>query len=73
MEEREGKASKLRKLEHFRRQLPYLSCKALQDVITLVKESGCPDLHSRKNIKEAVCKWLLMIFKAMAQLYKMLR
>ena len=54
MEEREGKASKLRKLEHFRRQLPYLSCKALQDVITLVKESGCPDLHSRKNIKEAV-------------------
>ena len=54
MEECESRPAKLRKLEGFRRQLPYISCKALEEVITLVKKDGCPDLHSRKNIKEAV-------------------
>lgn len=45
---------KLRKLEHFRRQLPYVSLSALQSVLDLVDKEGVPELHSRKNAKQAV-------------------
>ena len=54
MEDVQPRASKLRRLEDFRRQLPYISCKALEEVLTLVEKEGCPELHSRKHIKEAV-------------------
>ena len=54
MEEEYTRAAKLRKLENFRRQLPYLSCTALEQILNLVQKEGCPELHSRKNIKEAV-------------------
>ena len=54
MEDESSRPAKLRKLEQFRRHLPYLSCKALDDVLTLVKQEGCPPLHSRKHTKEAV-------------------
>ena len=54
MEDENTRAAKLRRLETFRRKLPYLSCSALEQVLNLVQKEGCPELHSRKNIKQAV-------------------
>ena len=46
--------AKLRKIEDFRRQLPYVSLSALQSVLDLVEKEGVPQLHSRKHAKQAV-------------------
>ena len=46
--------SKLRKLEQFRRQLPHVSLSALQSILDLAQKEGVPELHSRKNAKQAV-------------------
>lgn len=54
MEDGNTREAKLRRLETFRRKLPYLSCSALEQVLNLVPKERCPELHSRKNTKQAV-------------------
>ena len=44
---------KLRKLETFRRRLPHVSASALSEVLDLIDREGVPDLHTRKQIREA--------------------
>ncbi|CAE7784554.1 unnamed protein product [Symbiodinium sp. CCMP2592] len=50
-------ASKKQKLDHldaFRRGIPFVSCSALAAILNKVEQEGVPELHGRKNIKQAV-------------------
>ncbi|CAE7782389.1 unnamed protein product [Symbiodinium sp. CCMP2592] len=50
-------ASKKQKLDHldaFRRGFPFVSCSALAAILNKVEQEGVPELHGRKNIKQAV-------------------
>lgn len=49
----EGRPQKLQKLDNFKRKLPYISASALSAFLQEVKESGPPELGTRKQIQEA--------------------
>ena len=53
MEEGGEKRRKLDELERFRRRSPYTSASDLSAVLQEVKQSGLPELDSRKDIREA--------------------
>ena len=44
------RASKLRKLDAFRRRLPYISASALAEVLRAVEAEGIPELHNRQHV-----------------------
>ena len=48
-----ARASKLQKLDQFRKSLPYVSKSALSAILHEVDRTGVPELHSRKQMKEA--------------------
>ena len=48
-----AKATKLRRLDQFRRRLPYASASALSAVLKDIEEHGAPELHDRKDFKSA--------------------
>jgi len=47
------RADKLRKLESFRRKLPFASASAIASILQEVKNEGLPELYSRDNLREA--------------------
>ena len=49
----EGRASKLQRLNSFRRSVPYCSQSALAEILANVAEHGLPDLHGKKHMREA--------------------
>ena len=49
----EDRPTKLAKLSHLRKSVPYMSKSSLEQVLKFVKEEGVPELHSRKNMQEA--------------------
>ena len=59
----EGKRpQKLRKLNNFKRSIPFCSQSALSAILDLVEKEGVPELHNEKQLKEACraenCGWL---------------
>ncbi len=44
---------KLRRLNTFRRKLPFASAVALQEVMRAVQDEGIPELHSRDHMRQA--------------------
>jgi len=48
-----SKRVRLAHLEHFRRKVPHVSASALSAVLLEAKESGIPDLHDRRDFREA--------------------
>ena len=57
MAESSSSASKKQKLEHldaFRRGIPFVTCSALAAILIKVEHEGVPELHGRKNMKQAV-------------------
>ena len=49
----EERASKLRKLENFRRSIPFVSAAGLSAILQEVDKVGVPELHQRKHLQEA--------------------
>ena len=49
-----AKKQKLERLEDFRRGVPFVTCSALSAILGKVEKEGVPELHGRKNLKEAV-------------------
>ena len=49
----DARASKLQKLDQFRKSLPYVSKSALSAILNEVDRTGVPELHARKQMKEA--------------------
>ena len=49
----EVRATKLRRLGRFQRQLPHTTASALSAILSAVAEEGAPDLASRANVREA--------------------
>ena len=49
----EGRASKLRKVNRFRRALPHVSASALSAILDAVDRDGVPAAHARKDLREA--------------------
>ena len=45
--------TKLRKLNQFRRKLPHQSASALSATLDLIEQEGMPELHSRKDLRNA--------------------
>ena len=54
----EGRASKLRKLDAFRRALPHISASALSAVLAEVERSGIPEVHARADFYRATAQAL---------------
>ena len=44
---------KLRKLNNFKRSIPFCSQSALSAILDLVEKEGVPELHNEKQLKEA--------------------
>eukprot|EP00438_Fugacium_kawagutii_P018086 Skav224615 [mRNA] locus=scaffold2059:635:2800:- [translate_table: standard] len=55
----ESRASKLVKLDDFKRSLPFITATALAAVVDKIKTEGAPDLSNRKDIKDAALQALL--------------
>ena len=49
----EKRAAKLRKLNDFRRSLPHVSARALDQIFKGIQEQGLPDLMTRDQMREA--------------------
>ena len=49
----EERTSKLRKLENFRRSIPFVSAAGLSAILQEVDKVGVPELHQRKHLQEA--------------------
>ena len=49
----EGRAAKLRRLDGFRRRVPYISASALDAVFREIEAHGIPDIHDRKSMNQA--------------------
>ena len=49
----DDRATKLRKLNCFRRKLPHQSASALAATLDLIEQEGLPELHSRKDLRNA--------------------
>ena len=49
----EGRATKLRRTEHFRRRVPHVSAAALSAICEDIEEHGVPELHDRNQFREA--------------------
>ena len=45
--------AKLQKLNHFRRQLPHMSARALSAVLNAVRDEGVPELMDRASMRAA--------------------
>ena len=54
----EPRATKLRRLELFRRKLPHVSASALATVLNAVEAEGIPSSHSRNDMRAAVTQEL---------------
>lgn len=49
----EPRAAKLRRLEQFRRRVPYVSASALSAILAEVDRAGVPDARSRRDMRDA--------------------
>ena len=50
------RSAKLRKLNAFRKHIPYVSASALPVILNIVDSEGVPELHGRHDFRAATCQ-----------------